>query len=551
MSHLSPIQMIRPLIFVAAWCGHALAAGVPTPQPVQFDPPRGFYEAPFELKLSCPTAGAMIRYTTDSSMPTPTHGSTYAGPLPVNTPTCVRAVAVLADGTAGAVQTHTYIFAGQVLQQTNTPAGFPTKWGTAKADYEMDPDVVGAGRDDPNVTAALMALPAVSLVMDVNDLFGPAGIYANYKYDGSDWERAVSAELIDPNGMAGFQIDCGIRLHGRVGRMMPKKSFRLLFKSKYGPTKLDYPLLGAGAAERFDQLILRSGFNDSYMWGREQAQFIRDQYVRDLQRAMGWPAPRGRFVHLYINGLYWGLYNLTERPDGSFASSYMGGDKDDWDILNAGEPVGDSSTTLWDEMLALVRQGMASDAAYQRLQGNNPDGTRNPTYTPYLDVDNYIDYLILNFFVGNSDWPEVNWYAGIDRVSPSGFRFFAWDAECTVDLNSDVTFNCTLVDTGVAEPYAWLCQNAQFRARFSARVAQAFAKDGPLTVNPAALYTQLASIVEPAIPAESARWADAVTTVPPALPQWRTQRQSILESYLPQRAAIVLSQLKTAGLFTP
>jgi hypothetical protein len=174
--------------------------------------------------------------------------------------------------------------------------------------------------------------------------------------------------------------------------------------------------------------------------------------------AMGWPAPHGRFVHLYINGLYWGLYNLTERPDPSFAASYMGGDKDNWDIVSAGGPVGDSSMALWDAMLALLRQGVSSDQAYERLLGNNPDGNRNPEYVPYLDIDNYIDYMILNFFVGNSDWPEVNWYAGIDRADPAGFRFFAWDAECTVGLNSDVTLDCTTVDTGVAEPYAWLLQ---------------------------------------------------------------------------------------------
>ncbi len=528
----------------------ALAAG----EVVQFSHERGFYDAPFVLTLSCATAGTTIHYTTDGSLPTETHGTIYADPFSIGAPTCIRAVTIAADGTPGPVQTHSYIFVGQVLQQGSTPPGYPAKWGTAKADYEMDPDVVGVGRNDPNVTAALKALPAVSVVMDLNDLFGVAGIYSNPKNDGSDWERPASVELIDPNGAPGFQIDCGIRLHGRVGRTQPKKSFRLLFKSKYGPTKLNYPLFGAGVEDRFDQLILRSGFNDSYMWGRTEAQYIRDEYVRALQREMGRAAPHGRFVHLYLNGLYWGLYNLTERPDASFAASYLGGDKDHWDIVSAGAGVGDSSTALWDALLALVRKDAPSDAAYQRLLGNNPDGTRNPAYVPYLYIDDYIDYLILNFFVGNSDWPEVNWYAGIDRVYPDGFRFFAWDSECTIDLNSDVTFDCTIADTGVAEPYAWLRQNAQFRARFAARVATVFSAAGPFYTNPnenrpAGLYSQLAFLVEPAIPAESARWGDAVTFGPPTLADWRAERQSLLESYFPQRAAIVLTQLKKAGLY--
>ena len=49
-----------------------------------------------------------------------------------------------------------------------------------------------------------------------------------------------------------------------------------------------------------------------------------------------WPAeaaPHGKYVHLYLNGMYWGLYNLHERPDDSFADEYYGGDKDDYDVI--------------------------------------------------------------------------------------------------------------------------------------------------------------------------------------------------------------------------
>ena len=60
---------------------------------------------------------------------------------------------------------------------------------------------------------------------------------------------------------------------------------------------------------------------------------MRDQFVRDLQAATGNVHVPGRFVHLYINGHYWGLYNPVERPDEGFASARYGGAEDDYDVI--------------------------------------------------------------------------------------------------------------------------------------------------------------------------------------------------------------------------
>lgn len=72
------------------------------------------------------------------------------------------------------------------------------------------------------------------------------------------------------------------------------------------------------------------------------------------------------------------------------------------------------------------------------LQGNNADGTRNPGYPVLLDVTNYIDYLIVNLWGGNWDWPWKNWWAGRDRSPEStGFKFYTWDYENTTGNNLD------------------------------------------------------------------------------------------------------------------
>lgn len=131
---------------------------------------------------------------------------------------------------------------------------------------------------------------------------------------------------------------------------------------------------------------------------------------------------------MYINGLYWGLYNPCERPDAAFSASYYGGQKEEWDALHNGGSTeaieGDLKT--WNQMLSLCRAGLTSDEAFLCLQGNNPDGTRNPAYPHLLDIPNYVDYLIVNLWGGNWDWPWKNWYAGCDCTANStGFKFSA------------------------------------------------------------------------------------------------------------------------------
>ena len=194
--------------------------------------------------------------------------------------------------------------------------------------------------------------------MTLDDLFGATqGIYANPNGTTASWERPASIEMIWPDGQEGFQANCGARIYGDVGRREKKKSIRLLFKGMYGQTKLDYPLFGEEAAQEFDTFILRANFNDGYPYGQAKTQYLRDEWSRRLQLALGQPAAHGRYVHLYINGLYWGLYNPVERPDASFAAAYCGGDKDDWDAYNSGSPTGGSTGTSYSGMLNAAPPG--------------------------------------------------------------------------------------------------------------------------------------------------------------------------------------------------
>ena len=111
---------------------------------------------------------------------------------------------------------------------------------------------------------------------------------------------------------------------------------------------------------------------------------------------MGGLATTGSFVHLYLNGMYWGIYNPTERPDAAFMASHIGADEDAVDTVKFCCPqrVVDGDWDEWNELRSLSAAGLADNASYQRIQGNNPDGTRNPDFDVLIDIDNFLDYVI-------------------------------------------------------------------------------------------------------------------------------------------------------------
>ncbi|MCA9235949.1 MAG: chitobiase/beta-hexosaminidase C-terminal domain-containing protein, partial [Planctomycetales bacterium] len=555
----------------------------------KFSVNRGFFSAPFNVEVTTDTPGATIVYTTDGSAPAVdgnmnvTNGFVYSGALAISQTTTWRAAAFKADFIPTNVDTQTYIFLSDVIQQTygsTLAAGFPSTWGGRPADYGLDPDVIGPNDLFDGVYAAqiiesLESVPSISLTIDNADFIGPNGIYSNPTNEGIAWERPVSAELIYPDGAEGFQIDAGLRVAGAASRSLSlKNGLRLLFKSEYGEGKLDFPLFGDGVSE-FDTVVLRPHFNDGWGWDGALGDplFARDQWFRDTQAAMGQPSSRGNLVHLYINGLYWGLYNPSERPDDSWSAETLGGDKAEYDVMVA-DGVHDGTADAYNTMLSLAQAVVSASgtaakaAAYQHLQGNLPDGTNDPTAENYLDVDNYIDYMILNHYGGNNDWPNRNWYATRRRGSESeGFKFVAWDSEIALDLSDRTSIfeNNLGQSTGAAQAFGILRNYDEFRLQFADRLHEHLFNGGALYVNPAspsydplhpennvpaARFAALAEGVAASIVAESARWGDQHVSYPRTKNiDWQNSLDDILGTYFRDRHNIVLNQWRSAGYY--
>ena len=518
----------------------------------KFSRDRGFYEEAFDVEITCATPGAEIRYTTDGSAPTATHGTVYTAPIPIAGTTILRAGAYKTDWQPVDTKTHTYLFISQVLQQTG--AGFPANWSTATADYAVDPNVINDPRYAAVIAEDLQAIPTMSLVMDVNDLFGPTGLYSNPTSEGVAWERAGSLEYFDPDGGSEFQINAGVRIYGGVSRSLSysKHSFRIAFKDDYGPTKLDFPLFGDGAADSFDNLILRGNFNNSWpFWvvsEQQRAQYVRDLWMHDTQRAMGWPSSNGTYVHLYINGLYWGLYNPDERQDASFSAEYLGGDKTQYDVLNSGNPI-DGDKNAWTEMRNLANTGQtATGGTYNATVLADP--ALYAAIQQYLNVTNLADYMLMNFYGGNLDWDNHNWYAARQREVGAGYVFYAWDSERILeDANADKTG--VNEDDKPSRLYYQLRANAEWKLLFADRVYESLFNDGALTPQVAAdRFMDRAQEIDRAIAGESLRWGD-FTKEPPYTRdnEWITEQTRLLTQYFPVRTTNLLNRLRQIGLY--
>ncbi len=546
----------------------------------RFYPARGIYpnpmhpHMPLKIHITTATEAADIFYTLDGSEPSPNHGLLYTEPIRVTTTTVVRAAAFKGVLVPTEVDTHTYLFPNHVIFQGNAPAGYPLEWAGHPADYEMDPEVVTDPRYADHMESSLRVFPSLSISCASQALFGATGLYQNPQQQGQTWERPVSVELIASDGSeSGFQVDAGLRIQGGSSRNpdTPKHSFSLRFRKEYGSGRLDYPLFvgspsGDTAVESFDFLQLRSGYNfgwtHRHYYQCRHAQYNRDQWTNDLLLAMGQPASHGRWVHLYLNGLYWGIYHLHERPDKDFMASYLGGEPDEYDVLNSGSPTS-GNKNAWNAMMAIAQGNMADSAEYARIQ-------------QYLDIDSLIDYIILNCYIGNLDWDGHNWRAARQRVPGAKFRFFPWDSEFAISpngpgvksnpasLSNALNINRTGLK-GNGRPsglHQRLTLNQAYCDRFADRIHQHLFPGGALSPNVAdAIWRDRSIQMDRAIISESARWGDFRRDVEaPSWPQanfdlytrddhyWPDQAY-ILDTYLPQRTDIVLAQFRHKKLY--
>ena len=317
----------------------------------------------------------------------------------------------------------------------------------------------------------------------------------------------------------------------------------------------------------------------NYSWSFDgDSRFIglRDIFSRDTQLAMGQPSARGNLFHLYLDGVYWGIYNTDERAEANFGAFYFGGNATNYDTVKVSPEDGyiiyatDGDMGAWTRLWTQATNGLSTDAAYEKVQGNNPDGTPNPDYENLVDVDNLIDYMLVIIWGGNLDAPisnflgntsPNNFFAVRDRTGQhGGFRFMAHDSEHTlldVSANRMGPFPAGNPSTGgglaKSNPqYFWqqMWGNAEFKLRVADRAQRHLFHGGALTASSAlSRFLTRSNEIYQAVNVESARWGNANHTPSYTRANWLSTMRFVAGTFIPQRGPVVLSQLRSKGLF--
>ncbi len=565
-----------------------------------FSVPHGFYESTQNAAIWTSTPSAIIVYTTDGSTPeastslTVTNGTLYTGPIAISSTTTLRARAFKLGFEPSFVEASTYLFLDHVIQQSplgQVPAGWPANAAVngQEMNYGIDPDIIALYGAEA-VKNSLSSLSAISITTDLANLFDPVtGIYVNALNRGISWERLVNVELIQPDGTVGFEVNAGLRIRGGYGRndFNPKHAFRLYFRSDYGDGKLEFPVFGDEGTDEFDVLDLRTERN--YSWSSDgdlQNTFVREVFGRDTQGDLGSEHTRSRYHHLYINGVYWGIYMTQERVEEFFSETYLGGDADDYDILKADifdlgrTEVSEGNDVAWRQLFdygdALASNPIANANLYWTMQGRNPDGLRNAQLPVLLDPENLADFMLVIFYTGGFDTGlsrffgdniANNWFGVYNReAADKGFQFFIHDNEHSLGADWPTIHGSQLVNrvgpfnNGNQSNFAQfnpqylhqdLLSSPEYRQLFIDRVQQHFFNGGALTVGEnLTRFLERVAEVEPAIIAEAARWGDSKTSPPLNKSHWQNEIDWIVNTYFPMRSDWVLNQLRAAGLYT-
>ncbi|MGH2551621.1 MAG: CotH kinase family protein, partial [Thermomicrobiales bacterium] len=560
---------------------------------------RGFYDNPFTLQITTDTLGSTIVYTVNGSAPSATNGTQVpaanssvapVASINITQSTIIRACTIKSGlGNSDGI-TNTYIYWNDVVNQTGplasmglTPAQI-ANWGSSGQnirtpsgpDWAVDPNITDASADSESrfTYDDLKKVPAVSLVTNFRDMFGPStvgvtpkdgGIYIGPEVgvptEGDDRDATLEyfnpdGDPINPNTKSGFQSHGKVHVFGGTsdGRW---KSYKLSMHFKADRNE-KYNVYGTGIEDDQQDFVLDAQSNNSWdhpdAVQRTRGEYIRDQVTSDLQNQMGGWSQHGRPVHLFIEGMYWGMYILHEQPNEQFNASYYGGDSDDWDVFkhgiaNTGDYV---NTGVIDPSKAISSTNSTVNANYETLldlvgigrtlPNPTPDLTLQANYDAVwtkLDRDAYIKYMALNFFAANTDWSQHNFYASYNRVDPAAkWRFQSWDAEHVFEQAADnILTKGSFTAASPEDINAQLRSIPEYRLAFADAIHQLMFNDGILSVaNVQAVFTARLDQTDSAIRGESARWGDNRRT--PAYTrgvEWLAEKNRILNTIIPQK----------------
>ena len=255
------------------------------------------------------------------------------------------------------------------------------------------------------------------MVADPEDIFGPEGFHTLYE---RDLERPGHIEVYTENGAQMLSENCALRLHGQGSRKYQQKGFKVIARREYGTNRFRAPLFSGRDYTEYQSFLLRASSEDGRLTR------MRDSILTALARGTDVLYQETELCVLYINGEYWGHYNMRERICAAMICQYEGweGQEDSIDIVKGNDLVLRGSDDSFQAMLAYLRQhGVPDDETLARVGEE-------------VDLDSFIAYQALQIFVGNADTLNVKRYRNRNADGRWHWAIFDLDWGFYVDTNS-------------------------------------------------------------------------------------------------------------------
>ena len=353
---------------------------------VRFSAPGGFFSSPVTLTLEA-SEGETIRYTLDCTEPGESSPE-YAGPIEISENTVVRARAFRDGFLPSLTATRSYLFGeGHTLNVFSLVA---------------DP----AGLFDPEKGLLVV---------------GPKKL--RYPYKGANfwqnWERPAHVEYFSADGKTLLSQGAGLQLQGQYSRMRDQKAFKISARNAYGEDRFSAPLFPNRNYTQVKSFVLRSSGQD------DNKTRYRDALLTSLAAATSVMYQDARPVVVYLNGQYWGHYNLRERLHKYSIAQWMGWkDPDKIDIVKANDTVVQGSDKTFEQLLAYVKKnGVKTDEDLAYVESR-------------IDLQNYLEYIALQTFTGNTDLLNVRRYRSREGDGRWRWIFFDTDWAFVTDTDS-------------------------------------------------------------------------------------------------------------------
>ncbi|NTW24582.1 MAG: T9SS type A sorting domain-containing protein [Lentimicrobium sp.] len=432
--------------------------------PVTFSVPSGHYQLPLFVQMNNPNGtSSTIHYTTDGSDPTSDSPAYDGNPVYVSATTALKARAFQEGVLPGPLKAATYFY------------------------------------------GAMHTTPVLSVITDNNNLYGGSGIFDNWWMD---WEKAAYVEYFDSTQNLVFSQRTGMQIDGGAGgsRSHPQHSFRLEpGDGVLGDGPINYPLIpDRPERNKYSKFYLRNGSNQYLILPYKDATQVTSMSKGTNNYYAAW-----RPVSVYINGGYFGLYELREKIDAEYFETLEGADPDNTTIL---------SQSYWYGGNLRAVEGSV-EPFYASIQALNALDPANPAYwdqaNALFDLTWYNDYIIGESWMGNTDWPWNNIKIYRSDASNYSWRYCIIDQELAMLPNgsTDCFFDhinfMMNQDPAIPHIYVWLksIQNERFRNYFINRFADVM-NTNYLFENISAIENNMFALTNNEMPNEYMRWGD-------------------------------------------